>query len=313
MEKIRVQAPAKVNLHLAVGERRPDGFHGLESIFLALAFGDTVQLEMMPGKKMPEIVMEGEETPFEPIPPEENIVFRAISLFGNRTGFTRGIRAIVEKRIPPGGGLGGGSSDAAAALLALNSLAGGPLEAAALAEIGASLGSDVPFFLARTAAAWVSGRGEHVQPVSVPVHALALLHWVLVNPGFSSGTGTAFRLLDEFRDSGAPQARFLPKEALLGALTTHPASWPFFNDFLPAFLDNSGTNGAVYREILAQLVELGADFTGLSGSGSTCFGVFGEEEAARTAEKSLATVWPFVKTTEILKTSLCIKNCLRSE
>jgi len=113
MPDMKMAAPAKINLHLHVGDRRPDGFHDIESLFLALDFGDTLWFETLPAATATEICMawrlpEGpERTPR--LPPEENIVYKAVSLFRARTGYDDGLRITVEKRIPLGGGLGGGS------------------------------------------------------------------------------------------------------------------------------------------------------------------------------------------------------------
>jgi 4-diphosphocytidyl-2-C-methyl-D-erythritol kinase len=160
-----IDAPAKLNVSLYVGDRRPDGFHDIESLFLALAWGDTLCFETSNNTLPPEIYMNwqiGGKFPLPPpIAPQDNIIFKAVSLFAGRTGYDTGLTITVDKRIPPGGGLGGGASNAAAALLALNRLASpgsaGLLDRAALAEMGAELGSDVPFFLHETAAALVCG------------------------------------------------------------------------------------------------------------------------------------------------------------
>jgi 4-diphosphocytidyl-2-C-methyl-D-erythritol kinase len=301
MPVLTIEAPAKINLHLRVMDRRPDGFHDLESIFAALAFGDTLRFEPVPASGSLEIVTAGDFVSQAAIPVEKNIIYRAVSLFRSRTGYTRGLRILVEKRIPLGGGLGGGSSDAASALLALNTLqaaeGGSPPDAASLAGMAASLGSDVPFFLAETGAAWVRGRGERVDPFTAPEK----LYFVLVNPGFASETAPAFRLLDEYRAScGAKPASTAPPAAeLIRALAAAPRDWPFTNDFLPVFLRASG-DAAAYQEILRQLRDLGADFVGLSGAGSTCFGVFTKQEQAAAAEATLAKTWNFVKCSFLL-------------
>jgi len=301
-KKLTVTAPAKVNLHLEVldrqkepppspqGEGSPlDGFHNLESIFLALDFGDTLHFELVKGQKTTEIAMKGLDTA---IPIEENIVFRSLRLFREKTGFSKGLNIIVEKRVPPGGGLGGGSSDAAATLLALNRLAGFPLDKAALLETSAAIGSDVPFFIYRTSAAKVTGRGETIEPFDAP-----RLFFVLVNPGFPSDTAAAYRLLDEYRaglkihhtearrDGGHGGGR--EKE-----MFSDPATWTFRNDFLPVFGERERS---AYNEIIGRLRELGAGFAGLSGSGSTCFGVFTESEAAQRAADTLRGMWNFVE------------------
>ena len=296
MPKLTVSAPAKVNLHLRVLNRRPDGFHDIQSIFLALSFGDTLHFEPLSPDLALEIVMKPH------IPMEENIIFKAVSLFRRQTGFFQGLRIRVEKQIPLGSGLGGGSSDAAAALLAMNTLAARvspacPLDFAALSALAASLGSDVPFFLSKTRAAWVGGRGENIRPLEIH----ARLWFVLVNPGFSSDTTGAFRLLDQFRREKMPGADFqaMPENVVIEALSQAPRTWPFENDFLPVFLADSGIKTA-YQEILDRLRDEGAEFAGLSGAGSTCFGVFSDKKSAVKAKNRLLNDWNFVKVTFLL-------------
>jgi 4-diphosphocytidyl-2-C-methyl-D-erythritol kinase len=322
MPLIKIDAPAKLNLHLNIGERRPDGFHDIESLFLALAYGDTLSFEMPPQQSVfpsedTEIILDW-QLPWgsaEDLTPEKNIVNKAVSLFRQRTGFDKKLKIVIEKRIPLGGGLGGGSSDAAAALLALNRLAspGGLVNDAVLAEMGASLGSDVHFLLqisptdAHTVA-WGSGRGELVLPFCLPqnVQSLSL---VLVNPGFPSDTAQAYRLLDEMRGSeqqfhnprySVPKATLSPPQSLVPILSGSPRDWPFTNDFLPVFeagfKQESSAVGlfSACQEIISALREQGADFSGLSGSGSTCFGVFSSQSKARTASGLLLKRWNLV-------------------
>jgi len=303
MSTVTIEAPAKLNVHLEVGGRRPDGFHDIESLFVALAWGDTLRLETVPAKTgappdfRPEIAMN------LAIPPEQNIITRAISLFKDRTGFNHGVKVAVEKRIPLGGGLGGGSSDAAAALLALNHLAAADgVSGAELAEMGAALGSDVPFFLYGAPAAWVTGRGERIQPLELP-DSVRGLPVVLVNPGFASDTAEAYRLLDFVREETRTEdteVHGAHGENTRDFRTTTPCpSCPpclremsFFNDFLPVLA--ASEKGTVYERIITELNELGAAFAGLSGSGSTCFGVFLERNRAESAQKVLLKRWPFV-------------------
>jgi 4-diphosphocytidyl-2-C-methyl-D-erythritol kinase len=321
MPHLIMEAPAKINLHLRVKGLRPDGFHELESIFLSLCLGDTLGFELLDGEGTPEIHCGPPEfVPPEILSPGKNIIFRAISLFREKTACKQGLRVTVDKRIPPGGGLGGGSSDAASSLLAMNALFGQPLGKAALFEMAAVLGSDVPFFLTETGAAWAAGRGEELLPLKSPQN----LSIVLVNPGFSSDTAGAFRLLDRRRKDGVfsglkPESFPVPKPgpekageraALMEILSENPRNWPYENDFLPVFLaaggkttaGNGKTDGpagqaAAYRQILGSLDELGSDFSSLSGSGSTCFGVFSNREKAEKAEKLLLDSWNFVKLT----------------
>jgi 4-diphosphocytidyl-2-C-methyl-D-erythritol kinase len=314
MPQMKVEAPAKLNLHLQIGDRRSDGFHDIESLFAALALGDTLSFETFSKPQALEICMDWQPLEalfagdFPAIPPEKNIISRAVSLFRSRTGYEEGLKITVEKRIPPGGGLGGGSSDAAATLLALDHLASegkNPVSDAALTEMGASLGSDVPFFLhAATGAAWVKGKGEQVQSFELPESARNL-SVVLVNPGFSSDTAEAYRLFDLWRGKNPP---ILPKDSafLLKSLSGPPQNWPFSNDFLTVFKAAAGESPSMseifttYQTIISDLREQGADFAGLSGSGSTCFGVFPGREKAALARENLAVHWPFVVDTFLL-------------
>ncbi|GHU88039.1 4-diphosphocytidyl-2-C-methyl-D-erythritol kinase [Spirochaetia bacterium] len=293
---LEIKAPCKINLHLGVGERRADGFHDLRSIFAALDFGDTLGFELFGDNGFCDIVTDW-KVPAPPeesaqIPLEKNIVHKAVSLYRARTGFNRGLRIHLEKRIPLGGGLGGGSSDAASTLIALNALAGDRLSPSKMKELAEQLGSDVPFFLSG-GTAWVSGRGEYIEPLSVP----ADLAVVLVNPGFPSATAEAFKQLDLWREQKTVPVT-ISDDALKRALAGHPRDWPYENDFLPVFL--AGKEAKAYGDIISRLKSLGADFSGLSGAGSTCLGVFINGGMAEQAAKILKDEWKFVELTFFL-------------
>jgi 4-diphosphocytidyl-2-C-methyl-D-erythritol kinase len=281
-KKLPIFAPAKVNLHLAVKNRRPDGFHDIDSLFLAVNFGDTLYFDAIECKNTVEIVMEGINSP---LPTKKNIIFKAVSLFREKTGFSQGLKITVEKRIPMGGGLGGGSSDAAAALLALNKIAALPYRREDLLEMAACLGSDVPFFIYETPAARVTGRGERILPINAPE-----LFLVLVCPGFSSDTSAAYKLLDENRISAQPNDDI--SELLKEGIFEKKAYSHFTNDFLSVFPE---PEKSVYNEIIAKLQELGAQYANLSGSGSACFGLFDGREQAQKAADALRGKWYFVQ------------------
>jgi 4-diphosphocytidyl-2-C-methyl-D-erythritol kinase len=225
------------------------------------------------------------------VPPERNIVYKAISAFRSRTGYDGGLRVVIKKRIPMGAGLGGGSSDAAATLRVLDELAGTNLDSATLRSLAEDLGSDVPFFLEGGTAA-VSGRGELVCPIEGRTDYAV----VLLNPGFQSDTGRAFRLLDAARSAGRG-AEYNPsgKKKLEEALRGRFEDWPFINDFLPVLSSASAPEADAYEKMLADLRKCGADFSGLSGSGSTCFGVFSDGSAAEKAIKRLSPAWNFAQ------------------
>jgi 4-diphosphocytidyl-2-C-methyl-D-erythritol kinase len=284
-----IEAPCKINLHLRVKGRRPDGFHELESVFAALSFGDHLDFELTPEEGTLELLSGGDFG--GEIAPEENLLGWAVSLFRERTGFRGGLRARLDKRVPRGAGFGGGSSDAAAALRALDLLAGTGLSRRVLGELAQTLGSDAPFFL-EGGTAWAQGRGERLRPLPVPRG----LEVVLARPSFPSPTAEAFRLLDQFREGGAreaaPALRFRELPGLLGA---HPRDWPFGNDFLPVFLAGGGETAGAYQDILGDFAALGADFSGLSGAGSGCFGIFTDSGAAEKAAERLSGRWNFVR------------------
>lgn len=163
-------APAKVNLTLAVVGRRPDGFHALHSVFIPVDLADRLSLAPGPPHAGDSLHVTG----FDPGPPAENLVLRAITvareaargpwLAAGGLGDPPPLAARLEKRIPVAGGLGGGSSDAAAALDGALEAWGVALDPDARLALAARLGSDVPFFLA-AGPALVEGRGERVTPL----------------------------------------------------------------------------------------------------------------------------------------------------
>jgi 4-diphosphocytidyl-2-C-methyl-D-erythritol kinase len=303
MLSVCLDAPCKINLHLRVKERRPDGFHDLESVFVALAFGDTLYVALGEDGEA-----DGFEAGYGPspawarepggifgdIPRQDNTVLKAAALFRAKTGFDRPLRMRLEKRIPLGAGLGGGSSDGAAALIALDGLAkqaghpGLPGEAE-LGQAAAELGSDAPFFLGVLSsdsggAAWVTGRGEQVRPIAGPPDCAV----VLANPGFPSATAEAYRRLDARREALGAVPRTGPSAGgLIEALRGPPSGWPYENDFLEIFLEGNDAQALAYRTILETLGEQGADFCGLTGSGSTCFGIFARGGDAEKAAETL--------------------------
>jgi 4-diphosphocytidyl-2-C-methyl-D-erythritol kinase len=295
-------------VHLEVGDRRPDGYHFLDSIFLCLDFGDSLFVEEGERGGAVEAVLEPEGG--ADIPAEENLACRAAALFRESSGYDRGLRIRIVKRVPLGGGLGGGSSDAAAVLRALNLLSGAAYSRRGLALMAEWLGSDVPFFLSG-GAALVSGRGERIRPLP-PGSLLGApggkprarpqappLGFLLVNPGFPSSTAAAFAQLDAYRAGPGAAKRGVSVEDAAEFLAGDPARWPYANDFLPVFR-SAGAAGGVYDRILDDLKARGAVFSGLSGAGSTCFGVFPHEGAILEAESTLKRHWPFVQPTFFL-------------
>jgi 4-diphosphocytidyl-2-C-methyl-D-erythritol kinase len=156
-----VPAPAKLNLFLHVTGRRDGGYHELESLFVALDYGDTVALARRDDGE----IRRRRELPG--VPERDDLTVRAARALKDETGTRFGVDIAVDKRIPVGAGLGGGSSDAASTLLALNRLWDLRLARAALLRIALALGADVPFFVFGEPAL-ARGIGERLTAVSLP-------------------------------------------------------------------------------------------------------------------------------------------------
>ena len=161
-------APAKINLSLRVLRRREDGFHEIETLMAPVSIRDTLDIERRSGGGI-EFTCSDATLPVD----GTNLVVRAARAFFTITRIAPDVRIFLQKEIPHGAGLGGGSSDAAVTLLALDAVFETRLPHAELTRIAAEIGSDVPFFLARSAA-WCRGRGEIVEPCALP-RALPLL------------------------------------------------------------------------------------------------------------------------------------------
>jgi 4-diphosphocytidyl-2-C-methyl-D-erythritol kinase len=268
---VRVQAAAKVNLHLRVYHRREDGFHDILSLFQAVSLSDSIVIRSL--KEPNTLRIDGA---FD-CPAESTTVYKAAIAYREASGNRDGLEISVRKRIPAGAGLGGGSSDAAAILLGLEALLGGGLGGTELERLGAAIGSDVPFFLT-SAAAIVSGRGEEVRAIE----AREDFSLVIAFPRFPVSTAWAYGLLDRERpDPGRePDPR---AEELEAAYRGEIADWPFANSF-------EAVIGAVKPEIPAArkvMEAAGASFSAMSGSGSAVFGVFEGGEGSERAIRDL--------------------------
>ena len=269
--EITVFAPAKINVILRILDRRPDGFHNLWSIMQTVALEDEVQIRLRADRQDIQLRCDMTQLAAD----QSNLVYRAAAEVLARAQLAIGLDIELRKRIPMGAGLGGGSSDAAATIIGLNHLLRLEWSPTQMADIGQSLGSDVPFFLFAPSAI-VAGRGETVRPVVVEG-----ARWVvLVNPGFGVNTKWAYQELAATRTAVTPLSlvqRELDRQSRV--------SWAQLiataeNDFeAPVF----ATHGKL-REIKRSLQAHGAEIALLSGSGATVFGVFADEVRARMAQ-----------------------------
>jgi 4-diphosphocytidyl-2-C-methyl-D-erythritol kinase len=211
-----------------------------------------------------------------------NLVHRAATAFREAAGVKDGVAIHLEKKIPQAAGLGGGSGNAATTLLGLNELFGKPLSAERLHELAASIGSDVPFFL-QSKPAIGTGRGEKIQSLDF-FPALKGAAFLLIHPGFGVATAWAYQNLARFPDAlnGRPgRAENLVR--LLNTFDLKTAAAEFYNSLEAPVLEKYPLL-EIYQEFLR---EHGAAVALMSGSGSTTFGIFSSENAAKASEEKV--------------------------
>jgi 4-diphosphocytidyl-2-C-methyl-D-erythritol kinase len=254
-----VRVPGKVNLYLAVGDRRDDGYHELTTVFHAVSVLDEVTVRNSDVMSL-EISGEGAET----LPTDErNLAWQAAELLAEHVGRAPDVAITVDKAIPVAGGMAGGSADAAAVLVAMNTLWELGVPRRDLHALAARLGSDVPFAL-HGGTALGSGRGEELATVL----ARNTFHWVLAFAEGTLSTPTVFAEIDRLRKAGSPP-RLPEPERLLAALAAgDPAELaPLLGNELQAAalsLDPS------LRRTLRAGTDAGALAGIVSGSGPTC-------------------------------------------
>lgn len=268
------KAYAKINLTLAVGEKRPDGYHEVVSVMQRVSLCDTLTAERTDGGIS--LVCSDPSLPAG----EENLAHRAAALFFRETGIVGGAALTLEKRIPSQAGLGGGSSDAASVLLALRKLYAPALSDTELETMAAALGSDVPFFI-RGGTQLATGRGE----VLSPLPSLTDGWFVIVKPAESFSTPAMYRRLDEPGSVLVRNSRYM--QDAVAANNVHAVAAELHNSFERVVPKDSSL-----RTIKDALRAQGALASLLSGSGSAVFGLFDTETAARAAVEALRPAWP---------------------
>ena len=272
---MRISAPAKINLYLAVGARRSDGLHEIESVMQSVSLADELVIE-------PADVVSLDVAPAGAAPEDEtNLVVRAVRALISAAGDSGGASIRLTKNIPAGAGLGGGSSDAAATLIGLNDLWRCGISRKALEKIGAGLGADVPFCV-RGGTAVARGAGEALAPLVVRSE----LHWAIAMPSEPSATADVYARFDEL---GAA-----PVESDPSAIADGLARGD--RDRVAESLRNDLTEAALsLRPSLAPvrdaLVSAGSLGVVMSGSGSAWCGLARD---AGHAERIVAAVGPSV-------------------
>jgi 4-diphosphocytidyl-2-C-methyl-D-erythritol kinase len=272
--RIAALAPAKVNLHLHVLGRRPDGYHEIDSLVAFADIGD--HLHAAPAAQL-SLTLGGPEAAGLAGLGDDNLVLRAARHLAADAGIAAGAALDLEKHLPVAAGLGGGSSDAAAALTVLAKLWRLPAESAA--GVAARLGADVPVCL-HGRPAWVGGFGERITPAP----GLPQAGILLANPRIALPTAAVFKAR---RGAFGTPGRFAPMPADARGLAKALALCR--NDLTEAAI-------ALVPEIAVVLARLealpGALFARMSGSGASCFALFADRTAAAGAARILAAAEP---------------------
>ena len=273
---MQLLAPAKINLSFHIKERRADGFHEIETVMAPISLADRITIERAGDEGEIHFSCDDSSLPVA----DDNLVVRAAKLFRERTNITSGLTISLEKRIPHGAGLGGGSSDAAGTLLGLNELFEAALEQKELLELAGQLGSDVPFFVVRSAAI-CRGHGEMVMPIALETK----FRLVLLKPDFGVPTPWAYSKWKSSRE--LPGVDYSGQE--FGRVRfVNDLERPVFEKFILL---------AHLKTWLRQQPEVAVAL--MSGSGSTVFAVLrddaaGEKLAAHARKQIDATLWTCV-------------------
>jgi 4-diphosphocytidyl-2-C-methyl-D-erythritol kinase len=275
---VTVRVPAKINLHLAVGPLRDDGFHDLVTVFHAVSLFDEVTVV---ASDAPGIEVHGEGVSEVPAD-ETNLAWRAVQVLAERADRDPDVRLVLRKGIPVSGGMAGGSADAAAALVGLSALWKLDLNRDELSVLAAELGSDVTFALYGGTAVG-TGRGEQI----VPVLSRHTQHWVIALHRGGLATPAVFRELDRLRGDSPPAER--PVEPVLEALAggdPRQLALSLGNDLQAAAVSMAPD----LRRTLRAGVGAGALAGLVSGSGPTCAFLCTSAESALDVATELAGV-----------------------
>ena len=270
---------AKINLTLDVLGKREDGYHDLKSVMQAISIRDDVEIDVDTG--MPWTI----ECSMEGIPNDSrNLAWKAAEVFYKVTGLTTsGLSIRITKRIPTEAGLGGGSADAAAVLRALNKHYGNPLSILALAEIGAEVGSDVPFCVV-CGTVMAEGRGERLRKLPDLPDCL----FVICKPDFSASTPELYKKLDNSVIARRPDHQAMESALLAGDLQKVADNvWNVFDPLV--------TNEHLELNYIKSIFNsYGAVAFQMTGSGSAVFAIVPEFEFAAVICSMLKDNYPDV-------------------
>ena len=280
MNAQKYKSHAKINLGLKIVNQREDGYHNIESLFVELNLHDTISFSPSDtfslSTNFPDLPIDG-----------SNLITKAYNLLHpHKTESTPEYTIRVEKKIPMGSGLGGGSSNAAITLKALNQLWECGYNNETLCNIGTSLGADVPFFI-DGGIQHVTGIGEILKPVNFK--QIQGLHFLLIVPDIHISTAWAYKALNISLQSNISVPKFSPLKG--------PVNWQLFENDFERVIRSTYPE---IDEIKSQLYNCGAIYAGMSGSGSTVFGIFDNRELLQNSSKKFTQCQSFITFPNIL-------------
>lgn len=276
MSKIKILSPAKINLGLLVKEKRPDGYHNIETILTPIRLFDEIILEKRdkgirlkvtgwkPVSRTGEKFKSSRAQEFKSLSilnNKKNLAFRAAKLFFRKSGIKEGVKITLKKNIPVGAGLGGGSSNAASVLKGLNRLFDYPFNSQELDRLAINLGMDVPFFL-RGRPCYATGRGEVLKPIKLPK-----LYLLLYIPKYSIATKWAYNNLSDLTKEKLSLNIILEKFAK----RSYKNLLELLNNSFEPLVFKVHKDLAIIKE---RFLESGAYMASLSGTGGAVYGLY---------------------------------------
>ena len=260
-----VESHTKINLGLKVLNQRPDSYHNIETIFIEIDFGDKLTIKKL--ESGCKITSNADWMPLD----NTNLCFKAYEHMSEFAEKDLGVSIYLEKRVPAGSGLGGGSANAAETIKSLNSIYELKMSQNDLEQVASQIGSDVPFFI-RGKKQVGEGTGTKLTPIDFPMNKKILL----VIPEFLIDTVWAYSQIKNKLKSKNNSTKFadLKRNDFLSFNKF------FENDFEKIVIPSYPKIGT----LKSKLLELGASFASLSGSGSTVYGIFDDEALALKAK-----------------------------
>ncbi len=257
MKPLKVKCPAKLNLFLDISFRMPNGYHIMEMVMQSVNLFDTLYLTLDSSGEI-EVAMENSLIPGD----QKNIAYRCAQALLEAAGSSQGVHIRIHKEIPAQAGLGGGSADGAGVLVGLNHLLGSPLNLQQLCDLGAAIGSDIPFCIIGGTAV-VRGFGEIIEPIQ----PLAPCNLLIAKPAVGMDTAECFRRYDALG-----RAFSLPGIPAMKA-AIQAGDVPAVCSQLYNALEEAAALPEV-EEIRQIMLDYGAMGSRMTGSGSAVFGVF---------------------------------------